>query len=61
MNMGSWFFVDRRIEEVLSGLNIAAKRPRYIGRPASASTATGTLRRHNREQAHLVDEAICGK
>src|SRR5712664_2460919 len=28
-NMGAWNFVDRRIEEVLAGLDVAAKRPRF--------------------------------
>ncbi|HEU0157184.1 MAG TPA: 2-oxoglutarate dehydrogenase E1 component, partial [Stellaceae bacterium] len=31
-NMGAWNFIDRRIEQVLAGLDIAAKRPRFVGR-----------------------------
>ena len=57
-NMGYWFFVDRRIEKVLTGLNIKAKRAGYVGRIAAASPATGLLRRHNKEQAELVDSAL---
>ncbi|MBI1208594.1 MAG: 2-oxoglutarate dehydrogenase E1 component [Azospirillum sp.] len=57
-NMGSWTFVDRRIEEVLQSLDLPVKRPIYVGRPASASPATGLLRRHVKEQAKLVDEAL---
>ncbi|MBI3451598.1 MAG: 2-oxoglutarate dehydrogenase E1 component [Rhodospirillales bacterium] len=57
-NMGAWSFVDRRIEEVLSGIDVAAKRPRYVGRPELASTATGLYKRHVAEQAKLVDEAL---
>ena len=34
-NMGAWHFVDRRIERALSGLNVKATRPVYIGRPRS--------------------------
>jgi 2-oxoglutarate dehydrogenase E1 component len=60
-NMGAWQFVDRRIEGVLSGLKVTARRPSYAGRPDSASPATGLLRRHNREQAQLVDEALTVK
>jgi 2-oxoglutarate dehydrogenase E1 component len=60
-NMGSWYFVDRRIEGVLAGLKVSARRPSYAGRPESASPATGLLRRHNREQAQLVDEALTVK
>ncbi|MDB5392847.1 MAG: sucA [Rhodospirillales bacterium] len=57
-NMGSWFFVDRRIEAVLTRLKHKAGRPRYVGRPEMAATATGLLRRHNQEQATLVEQAL---
>ncbi len=57
-NMGYWFFVDRRIETVLSRLDVPAKRPRYAGRPAAASPATGSNRRHHVEQAALVSDAL---
>jgi 2-oxoglutarate dehydrogenase E1 component len=57
-NMGAWFFVERRIEEALSAIKVSAKRPRYVGRPESASTATGLYRRHNQEQEKLIDEAL---
>jgi 2-oxoglutarate dehydrogenase E1 component len=60
-NMGAWYFVDRRIETVLAGLKVKARRPIYVGRPESASPATGLLRRHNKEQAQLVDEALTVK
>jgi 2-oxoglutarate dehydrogenase E1 component len=46
---------------VLAGLKVKARRPLYVGRPDSASPATGLLRRHNLEQAHLVDEALVVK
>jgi 2-oxoglutarate dehydrogenase E1 component len=57
-NMGAWSFLDRRIEQVLVELGGKAKRPRYVGRPEAAATATGLLKRHNAEQAKLVDEAL---
>jgi 2-oxoglutarate dehydrogenase E1 component len=57
-NMGAWSFVDRRIEQVLQGLGGKAQRPRYVGRAEAAATATGLLKRHNAEQARLVDEAL---
>src|SRR5262245_61191877 len=53
-NMGYWTFVDRRIEAVLGDMKVTAKRPRYAGRPESASPASGLLRRHNKEQAALL-------
>ena len=57
-NMGGWWFADRRIENVLKDMDIAAKRPRYIGRDAAASPATGLARTHNAQQAALVAAAI---
>jgi 2-oxoglutarate dehydrogenase E1 component len=57
-NMGAWSFVDRRIERVLSGLNLAAKRPRFVGRAEAASPATGLFKRHQQEQAQLVQDAL---
>jgi 2-oxoglutarate dehydrogenase E1 component len=57
-NMGAWNFVDRRIEQVLGGLDVAAKRPRFAGRGEAASPATGLYKRHVKEQAQLVAEAL---
>src|SRR5262249_14181965 len=57
-NMGAWSFVDRRIEEVLTGLDVAAKRPRFAGRAEAASPATGLFKRHVEEQTHLVADAL---
>jgi 2-oxoglutarate dehydrogenase E1 component len=57
-NMGAWNFVDRRIEDVLGTLDIAAKRPRFAGRAEAASPATGLFKRHVEEQAQLVVNAL---
>jgi 2-oxoglutarate dehydrogenase E1 component len=57
-NMGAWQFVDRRIDKALSAINVKAKRPVYVGRPESASPATGSARTHLKEQADLVDRAL---
>jgi len=57
-NMGAWNFVDRRIEQVLAGLDVAAKRPRFAGRAEAASPATGLFKRHTEEQGQLVAEAL---
>ncbi|MFO1014758.1 MAG: 2-oxoglutarate dehydrogenase E1 component [Caulobacteraceae bacterium] len=48
-NMGAWTFVDPWLELTLDKLKIAAKRARYVGRPASASTAAGQMSRHLKE------------
>ena len=57
-NMGAWHFVDRRIDRALSTLEVRARRPVYVGRPESASPATGSARTHLKEQADLVDRAL---
>jgi len=57
-NMGAWFYVDRKIERILADLNHKAGRPSYAGRHEAASPATGLMRRHNQEQARLVDAAL---
>ena len=57
-NMGSWFFVDRKIEDVLMSYKGKFLRPTYAGREEAASPATGSLSRHNKEQADLVNEAL---
>ncbi len=57
-NMGAWTFVDRKIERVLSGIDIAAKRPVYAGRAEAASPATGLAKTHAAEQAALVNAAL---
>ena len=57
-NMGSWFFVDRKIEDVVMSYKGKFLRPTYAGREEAASPATGSLSRHNKEQADLVNEAL---
>jgi 2-oxoglutarate dehydrogenase E1 component len=57
-NMGAWTFVRPEIESILADIKHKQRRLLYVGRPAAASPATGLLRRHNREQAALVDEAL---
>ncbi len=55
-NMGGWTFVDPWLELTLEKLNVKAKRARYVGRPASASTAAGLMSRHLKElDAFLTD------
>jgi 2-oxoglutarate dehydrogenase E1 component len=50
-NMGSWFFMEPR----LRALGLA---PVYAGRNEAASPATGSHKRHAREQAQLLSEAL---
>ena len=57
-NNGSWFFVAELIEEALEKAGSKLARPRYAGRAASASPATGLAKRHTAEQAALVADAL---
>ena len=57
-NMGSWTFVDRRLEYALDGVDIKAKRPVFAGRPPAASPATGLMKTHVREQNQLCEWAL---
>ncbi len=57
-NYGAWTFMDRRIEKVLAGIDIKAKRPVYVGRDDAASPATGLARIHQQQQEALVRAAL---
>jgi 2-oxoglutarate dehydrogenase E1 component len=57
-NMGGWSSVMPEIEPVMEVLGLKQTRVKYVGRPAAASPATGLLRRHVKEQAKLVNEAL---
>jgi len=57
-NNGSWFFVDRLIEQSLSDAGHPGLRPIYAGRDASASPATGLAKRHQEQQEALIAEAL---
>ncbi|MEO1330178.1 MAG: 2-oxoglutarate dehydrogenase E1 component [Pseudomonadota bacterium] len=59
-NQGAWTFVEPRIEQVLTTIDHKTTRPRYVGRDASASPATGLASRHKHEQETLVAEALTG-
>ena len=56
--MGSWSFIEPNLEWVLAHTSGAAKGVRYAGRAASASTATGLLSQHIKEQTALVADAL---
>ena len=57
-NMGGWQFVDPWLELSLERMSIKAKRARYVGRPASASTAAGLMSRHLKELETFLTEAF---
>jgi 2-oxoglutarate dehydrogenase E1 component len=57
-NMGAWSFMEPNIEWVLQQAEAKITRPRYVGRPASASTAAGSVQKHKEEQDALIDDAL---
>jgi len=57
-NMGSWTFVEPYLEWVLSQTAGKTKRPRYVGRPASAATATGLMSKHMAQLKAFLDKAF---
>ena len=57
-NMGAWTFVEPYLEFCFDKAGAKMTRPRYAGRPASASTATGNLAKHKQQQSALIDEAL---
>ena len=57
-NMGGWTFVDPWLELTLDRLDVKAKRARYVGRPASASTAAGLMSRHKAELDAFLADAL---
>jgi 2-oxoglutarate dehydrogenase E1 component len=58
MNMGAWTFAQQNIERALEFVGAANTRPRYAGRHASASTATGLMSRHLRELKEFLEQAL---
>jgi 2-oxoglutarate dehydrogenase E1 component len=57
-NMGAWTFVGPQFATVLQGLGRSASELRYVGRPASASTATGSAKRHAESQAEILNSVL---
>jgi 2-oxoglutarate dehydrogenase E1 component len=53
-NMGAWSSLTCWFAENLP----PSRRTRYVGRPAAASPATGSYRKHNAEQLAFITEAL---
>lgn len=53
--MGAWLFMRDQIQPLLAG---SGRELRYAGRAESASPATGSHRRHQQEQAEILEEAL---
>jgi 2-oxoglutarate decarboxylase len=54
-NMGAWRFVQEQLQPILEPYRRVL---RYVGRAESASTSAGSLKRHQEEQADLVESAF---
>jgi len=57
-NNGAWTFVEPLLECCLDEAGFKDMRPRYAGRAASASPATGLATRHASEQTALIADAL---
>jgi 2-oxoglutarate dehydrogenase E1 component len=57
-NMGGYMFAEPWLELTLEKLDLNAKRARYAGRPASASTAAGAMSKHLKELEALLEAAL---
>ena len=57
-NMGAWFFMEPNLEWTLDQIKAKHKRVRYVGRRASASPATGLMKKHKLELQAFLDEAL---
>ncbi|MET4220533.1 2-oxoglutarate dehydrogenase E1 component [Bradyrhizobium sp. LB14.3] len=57
-NMGAWHFIEPYLEWVLNQVNGVSRRPRYVGRAASAATATGLMSKHQAQLKAFLDEAL---
>jgi 2-oxoglutarate decarboxylase len=57
-NMGAWRFIEEQLQPLL---NPTGRELRYVGRPESASPATGSGKRHQEEQAAIMAEAMADR
>ena len=57
-NMGAWAFVQPYLDWVFEQLGRSGQRARYVGRAASASTATGLMRLHLEQLRAFLEEAF---
>ncbi len=54
-NMGAWRFLREQIQPLLDPTH---RLLRYVGRPESSSPATGSGKRHQQEQAEILNDAL---
>jgi 2-oxoglutarate dehydrogenase E1 component len=54
-NMGPWRFMQEHIQPLLDATR---RQVRYVGRPESASPASGSAKRHQQELAEILNDAL---
>jgi multifunctional 2-oxoglutarate metabolism enzyme len=58
-NMGAWWYIRQRLDDVLEEIHgDCNRRVRYVGRHASASTATGSHKMHEHQQGAIVRRSL---
>jgi 2-oxoglutarate dehydrogenase E1 component len=57
-NMGAWSVVEPYLVWVLNQVKGSSRRPQYVGRPASAATATGLASKHLAQLKAFLDDAL---
>ena len=57
-NQGAWSFIEPNLEWSLDRVKAKCKRPRYVGRAAAASPATGLAIQHKKQQSMILNEAL---
>ncbi|MFW5955259.1 MAG: multifunctional oxoglutarate decarboxylase/oxoglutarate dehydrogenase thiamine pyrophosphate-binding subunit/dihydrolipoyllysine-residue succinyltransferase subunit, partial [Rhodothermales bacterium] len=58
-NMGGWNFVRYRLDDALESIHgECARRVKYIGRAATASTSTGSAKVHDKQQTEIVARTL---
>ena len=57
-NMGAWNTVRNYIDRTLEIIQAKSGRIKYIGRKASASTATGNLNKHLAQQKEILEKVV---
>ena len=57
-NMGYWAFIEPFLAWVLAHIKAKDERPRYAGRPAAASPATGLMSKHLQQLNAFLEDAL---
>jgi len=58
MNMGAWNTVRNYIDRILDIIQSKSDKTKYIGRKASATTATGNLNKHLAQQKEILEKVV---